>query len=354
MNEEKTTEQEQITETLLEEQGGVAVQTDSSFAAPETQEMRSFEAPNNNTADQTAEIEKKIAEQQEQDQKLLAALDEVLEKRSRQITGEQQKRSGSRSERAAATVSRKGVGFVSLGLILIFMGIVMIATLSASTPNYTVPLKLSPVCAILIGAELLITQVLTHGKPRVNIPCLVISVLFVTGCCILCAKLGGDYREENVEYNNRTVAGEIYDRSYVKLKDIADITSVKVDVNLNPDGSGKQKGIEALSAGDIVDISVELGGVYNTPKNFAVDCKKIIDGYRLMGINITNFHFANKSKLRSYTLDVEGKYAQDFNEARLEEKVNYIYVEDFDYIEDLEDYVEVPEATSGESTVRVD
>lgn len=354
MNEEKITEQEQITEPLLEEQGGVAVQTDIPLVISDSEETRSFESSINNAADQTAEIEKKIAEQQEQDQKLLAALDEVLEKRSWQIEGEQHRRPGSRQKRAAATVSRKGVGFVSLGLILIFMGIVMIATLSASTPNYTIPLKLSPVCAILIGAELLITQILTHGKPRVNIPSLVISVLLVTGCCILCAKLGGDYREETVEYNNRTAAGEIYDRSYVKLKDLADITSVKVDVNLNPDGNGKLKGIEALSAVDIVDVSVEFGGVYNSPKNFAADCKKVIDCYRIMGINITNFHFANESKLRSYTLDVEGKYAQDFTEERLEEKVNYVYVEDYDYIEDLEDYVEAPETSLGDSTVSAD
>lgn len=347
MNEEEITKQKQITEPQLENQGGVAVQTE---IPQEAKEIQAFEEPINEVTDQAAEIEKKIAEQQEQDQKLLAALDEVLEKRSRQLAGEQRNRPLSKSERAAATVSKKGVGFVSLGLILVYMGIVMIATLSAPIPNYTTPLKLSPVCAILIGAELLITQVLTHGKPRISIPSLVISALLVTGCCILCAKLGGDYKEETVEYNNRTVAGEIYDRSYARLKDLANINSVKVDVNLNPDGNGKLKGIDALSSSDIVAVSVEFGGIYNTPKNFAADCKKIIESYRLMGINITNFHFVNESRLRSYTLDVEGKYAQDFTESRLEEMVNYVYVDDYDYIEDLEDYVEAPETSSGASS----
>ena len=357
MNEENISEQEklsQIAEPLPEpddgemRQGGAVVQTEQ--IENETAAADGIDLPNIDDAhvfaEQAAEAEKRFAQQQEQDQKLLEALDEVLDKRSRQIEKERSKRPGTKSERAASAVARKGVGFVSLGLILVFMGVVMIATLSARTPNYTVPLKLSPVCAIMIGAEMLITQVVTHGKPRVNIPCLVISVLIVTGCCILCTKLGGDYREETVEYNNRTVAGEIYDRSYAQFKDMADIMAVDVSVNLNPNGDGKLNGVDALSSSDIVDISVEFGGVYNSPRNFALDCKKIIDGYRRMGINITNFHFKNESHLRSYTLDVEGKYAQDLNENRLEELVNYVYIDDYDYIEDLEDYVETSNAES--------
>lgn len=345
--------QEQITEPQPIEQGGVAVQTEM---PQETEVIQASEEPiTEMTAQaagqatvQAAAIEKQIADQEEQDQKLLAALDEVLEKRSRMIAGEEHKRPRTKSERAAAAVQRIGVGFVSLGLILVFMGVVMIKTLSAATPNYTIPLKLSPICVILIGAEMLITHVLTRGKLRVSVTSLVIAVLFVAGCCILCAKLGGNYREEVVEYNNRTIAGEIYDRSYEQLKDLADITSVNVDVNLNPEGSGKLKGVEALSSSDVVDVNVEFGGVYNTPKSFAADCKKVVDSYREIGIYITNFHFANKSRLRSYTLDIEGQFEQDLSESRFEEMVNYIYVDDYDYIEDLEDYVE--ETSSDESS----
>lgn len=297
-------------------------------------------------AEQTAEAERRFAQQQEQDRKLLAALDEVLEKRSRQMESESPKRPGGKAKRAAAAVAGKGAGFVSLGIILVFMGIVMMTTLCSQNPNYTVPLKLSPICAILIGAEILITYVVTRGRPRVNIPCLVISALLVTGCCLLCAKLGGDYREETVEYNNRTVAGEIYDKSYKQLKSVADIIDVDVNVNLNPNGSVRLNGLEALTSSDIVDIGVEFGGVYESPKLFAADCRKVIEAYRVMGITITNFHFKNESRLRSYTLDVEGKYAQDLSGTRLEALVNYVYVDDYDYIEDLPDYTETSGTTS--------
>lgn len=348
-------EQVQQTESF---QGGAAVQTEAvsdAYIPPVTENPPTAPTPDVDEskilAEQAAETEKQMAQQQEQDQRLLDALDEVLEKRSKRLNSEEQQRKRPRtfSEKAADTVAKRGIGFVSLGFILIFMGIVMIATLSAATPNYTIPLKLSPVCAILIGVEILANQILTHGRPRVHIPSVVISVLVVTGCCIICAKLGGDYKEETVLYNNRTMAGEIYDKSYKELKSMANIASVKVDVNLNPDGSGKIKGIEALSSGDIVDIDVEFGGVYNSPGDFAKDCKKIIDCYRLMGIYITDFHFKNESKLRSYTLNVEGKYAQDYDESRLEEDVNFVYVDDHDYIEDLDDYEETSDESSTSS-----
>lgn len=354
MNDENISEQEQLTEQSTDEpaQGGIAVREDipqTMEEPPLSKQLTESVEQLADIDDQAAEIEKQIAEQHEQDQKLLAALDEVLERRSQQVESEQQKRPRTRSERTAAVIAKKGVGFVSLGIILIFMGVVMIVTLSASTPNYTIPLKLSPICAILIGAELLITQVMIRGRPRISVLSLIISVLIVMGCCILCVKLGGDYKEETVEYNNRTVAGEIYDRSYTELKKIANISSVKVDVSLNPNGAVIKKGTDALASGDIVNINLEFGGIYNSPKNFAADCKKVIDCYRSMGLSISDFHFKNESKLRSFTLDVEGKFVQDYDENRLEELVNYVYVDDFDYIEDLEDYVEPTSKSDTES-----
>lgn len=353
MAEEKISEQEQITAETNEEQfqGGIAVRE---AIPPETEEAPSEEQPaetteqpvdTNETVD---ELEKQIAEQQEQDQRLLSALDEVLEKRSRQLANEQQKRPRTRSERAAAGVARRGVGFVSLGLILIFMGVVMIITLYSQTPDYNVPIRLSPVCAVIIGVEILISQAVTHGHSRISIPCLIISVILVAGCCILCTKLGGDHKEEIVQYNNRTVAGEIYDKSYTELKKIADVTKLNVTVNLNSDSDGKIKGATALSTSDLVNIKVEFGGVYNSPKDFAADCKKVIDCYHSMGISVSELHFINRSKLRAYSLDVEGKFEQDFDEKRIEEMVNYVYVDDFDYIEDLEDYVESTSNTNSE------
>ncbi len=296
-------------------------------------------------AEQTAAVEKEQAELQEQDKKLLAALDEVLEKRTREMR-EQQSRTRSKGERLAATVVKKGVGFVSLGLIMVFLGIVMIICLFSSAPDFLIPLKLSPICIILIGIELLLNQLMTRGHFRINIPSLVISALLVVGCCFMCVKLNGTYQEDKEEYNNRSIAAEIYDRSYKELRYVADIASLDIDVDLNPDGTGRTKGVDALASDDRVNVTVEFSGTYNSPKAFAADCKKIIDGYRIMGINITNFYFKNTGAFHSFNLDVEGKYAQDYNESKLTEIVDYMYLEDIDYMDDLEDYKDETEETS--------
>lgn len=297
---------------------------------PVTEEARMY-------AEQTAAVEKEQAELQEQDRKLLAALDEVLEKRTREMR-EQQSRTRSKGERLAATVVKKGVGFVSLGLIMVFLGIVMIICLFSPAPDFLIPLKLSPICIILVGIELLLNQLMTRGHFRVNIPSLVISAVLVVGCGFMCVTLNNTYKEDKEEYNNRSIAAEIYDRSYKELRYVADIASLDIEVDLNPDGTGRTKGVDALSIDDYVNVTVEFADSYNSPKAFAADCKKIIDGYRIMGINITNFYFRNTGAFHSFSLDVEGKYAQDYAESKLAEKVDYMYIEDIDYMDDLEDY----------------
>ena len=54
-----------------------------------------------------------------------------------------------------------------------------------------------------------------------------------------------------------------------------------------------------------------------------------------MGINVSDFHFYNESAFNTYTLDVIGKYVQDYSEKRLTEMVNHIYIEDYSFLEDL-------------------
>lgn len=291
----------------------------------------------------TAELNERQRFIEEQDKKLLAALDEALERHTAK-----QKSSEPRVEKIAGRIAKKGAGFVSLALILMFLGVVMIVCLFSPAHDYTLPLKLSPICAVIVGIEILTNYMLTRGRFRINIPSMAACALLVVGCCVMCVALDKSSGEKKEEYNNRTVAAEIYDASYRELRHIADIESLEVEVDLNPDGSGAAKGIDSLKTDDIVNITVNFAGVINTPKEFASNCKKIIDGYRIMGINVTNFYFVNESALHSYKLDVEGRYAQDFSESRFLEKVDHIYLDNMHYIEDLED-IDYENSDSSES-----
>lgn len=306
----------------LEEQGGVVTQI------PEENSV--------NYEEKAAEINDRQRFIEEQDKKLLAALDEVLERRSVKFDVQPEPK----VQKIARGVAKKGVGFVSLGLILMFLGVVMICCMFSPSHDFTLPLKLSPLCAFFIGLEILANQVLTRGRFRINIPSIVISAALVVGCCVMCVALNKNSNEKKEEYNNRTIAAEIYDLSYRELRHTVDIASLEIDVDLNPDGSGKLKGLDALSTDDYVDVTVKFAGVIKTPKDFASNCKKVIDGYRFMGINVTNFYFVNESALHSYKLNVEGRFAQDQTESKLLENVNHIYLNNMQYIEDLEDYVD--------------
>lgn len=282
--------------------------------------------------------QQKTVELAPKDRQLLDALEDIIANSSNSsVKTGVQKRPLSVSERFAKEIVNKGVGIISLGLILITFGVIMICCLFSQAPDYLLPLKLSPIAAILLGIEILVTLLINHGRLKVNIVSVVISGVLVVGCCTMGVVLNHSYNEDKIEYNNRTIAAEIYDRSYKELRYITDIEAMNVEVDLNPDGTGVTKGLDALSAGDRVVVDVEFGGVYSAPNAFAADCKKIIEGFRIMGIDITDFHFANESAFHSYTLDVEGKYLQDYSESRLTEKVNHIYIEDTNYLEDLDD-----------------
>lgn len=312
-------ENEKIIESSVEESGGAITADNPTEAMTVTDEARAF-------AEKSAEMEKQQADLREQDQKLLAALDNVLEQHINQPKV-QNKQANTILQIKSFTVTavNRGAGFLSLGLILVFMGIVSLICLFSSPPNYLLLMKLSPVCVILVGAELLVHLVATRGKIRVNIPCLAISALIVTGGCVMSVTLNKSYTKQEVLYNNRSIAADLYERSYNNLSTVADIETLNIEVNLNPDGTGKYKG--TLSEDDYVTVSVKLAGVYDSPKSFAAECKKVIDGYKMMGINVNDFSFSNDSEFNSYRLSLEGKYAQDFPISRLEERVNYIYIE---------------------------
>lgn len=324
-------ENEKLVNPDSEESKGGAVTADNPADIPQiTEEARAF-------AEQTAEIKKQQAEIREQDQKLLDALDNVLERRDNQDR-DHPKNTGAipKIKSFAGTSVNRGAGFLSLGLILVFMGIVALVCLFSPSPNYLLPMKLSPVCAIIVGVELLIHLVITRGKIRVNIPCLIISAVIVAGGCTMSVLLNKSYTKQEVLYNNRSISAELYERSYINLKNTADIETLKIDVDLNPDGTGKYKG--TLSADDYVTVSVAFAGVYDSPKSFAAECKKIINGYKKMGVNVNYYNFSNDSTFNSFRLNLEGKYAQDFSINRLEERVNYIYIESNEFaLNDLTD-----------------
>lgn len=310
------------------------------FAPPEGEQPleQEYSGKNGESVKKNAAPVKEEQSIDPRDRDFLAALGMMLESQNRRREAAD-KPEAAPKENFAFVMVNKGVGVVSLALILVMMGVALICCLFSGAPDFLLPVKLAPVAAILVGLEILI-HYFTSGKHfRVHIPSICISAVLVVGCCFMAVTLNKSYSVTKTEYNNRSVAAQIYDSSYKELRYVAEIGSLVVDVDLNPDGTGREKGIEALSTDDIVNITVVLDGSYSSPREFAEECKSVIDGYRILGIPVTEFHFSSENKLNSFRLDVEGKFAQDYSETKLAEQVHHVFVEDFDYIDDLEDFV---------------
>ncbi len=280
------------------------------------------------------------------DRDILAALDQMLERHNTPQRRKPEPPEESPIEKFAVGMVRKGAGIVSLAITLIFMGIVVICCFFAEAPDYLLPMKLAPVSAVLLGLELFVYQLTSGKRFRIHIPSIIIMALIIAGCCIMAVVMNDSYTETKAQYNNRTIAAQIYESGYYELRHAADIREIEVEVDLNPDGAARIEGIESLSVDDTVVLTVTLAGSYNGPAAFAAECKTVMDAYRFLGIPVTDFHFLNDSKFSSFRLDVKGQFMQDYSEADLIDEVSYVYVEDYDYIEDLEDFVGDPTETA--------
>ncbi len=335
----------------LENSGNVKTDVRETDQNPE---YKRFSPAANETVTGTTEIGKNIEkdpgkfkrekEMTAQDKKLLAELDEVLEKHSSRTKTIPKPVEQPGIKQLAQTVTKSGVGFISLSLVLIFLGITLLFCLFSPRHDFLLVLKLSPICLVLVGLEIFFYQIFSRGKIKINLPSIMISAFVMISCCVLSLVFNDKFNENNNEYNNRSIAADIYDMSYDQLKDQAEISKLEVKVDLNPADSEKIEGISSLSTDDYVDITVSLSGIIDTPGDFAVICKKIIDSYKNMGISVTNFYFKNESILHSYNLKVEGKFAQDSSREELEKLVNHIYIRDMDYLDDLKDLIEDTES----------
>ncbi len=273
------------------------------------------------------------------DRELLAALDEVLQKNTAPPPIKPPPKKRFYLRRITVGTMQRGVGILSLALTLIMMGIALICLLFSGTPDYSLLIKLSPVAAVLLGAEIILSWLASDGKIRIHIPCVCANAAIVALCCILAAALSSSITETEQKFSNRSAEAYIYDLSYAKLRHTADISKLTVDVKLNLEGGIKRTDNE-LTTADNISIDVELDGNYTSPSEFAAECRSIIKVFRELDIPADSFSFTSQTRLMSFALDIDGSYQQDFSDSKLTDMVRYVFIEDYDYIQDLADFTE--------------
>lgn len=299
--------------------------SDIQFSAHITEE---FAAEITDTApDSTAEQPLPEDEFSQRDREILAALDEMLQKNSAPPREQPRKRRPDFRRMTIGTMKR-GAGVLSLAVTLIVMGITLMCLLISGTPDL-----------MLLGAEILLSWLASGRKIRIHIPCVCADAAVVIGCCILATVLSGNITETEQEFSNRAAEAMIYDKAYPLLKHTADISALTVDADLNLEG-GKKRTDDVITSADDISINVALDGNYLSPAEFAAECGGIIRVFGDLDIPVDGFSFTAETRLMSFTLDIEGKFQQEYTDEKLTELVRYVFIEDYDYIQDLADFTE--------------
>lgn len=288
-------------------------------------------------ADYMEQAELAQEEMTRRDREILAVLDEVLRKNTNE-TKQERKHSKHNFDlgRILTCTTEKGAGMLAFALSLVFLGITVMCVMISGSGDYMLIAKLSPVAAVFLGLEIILGWFMPGKKLRVNLPCVVLILLVVVGCCVLAASLNRSYTEIREERSGIIAADEIYEKSYTTLRHSADILTLSVEVIPSPENDGTGM----LADGDKVNITAEFDGSYNDPEEFAQECRNVMDVYDALDISVMNYYFSAETRLKNFRLNVEGLFQQDKNTAELSDMVDYFYIEDYDYISDIEDVIE--------------
>lgn len=272
------------------------------------------------------------------DREILAALDEMLQKNSAPVEAPHKKKRPDLRRLTTGTMKR-GAGVLSLAVTLVMMGITLMCLLISGTQDLSLLIKLSPIAAILLGVEIILSWLSSGRKIRLHIPCVCADAAIVIGCCILAAVLSSTITETEQVFSDRSAEAAIYDKTYPLLRHTADISKLTVDVDLNLEG-GRKRTDDSLITADDIRVSVELDGYYTSPSEFAAECGSIMKIFDDLDIPADEFSFSSETRLMSFALDIEGKYQQDYSVEKLTGLVRYVFIEDYDYIQDLADFTE--------------
>lgn len=272
------------------------------------------------------------------DREILAALDEMLQKNIAPVEAPQKKKRPDLRRFTIGTMKR-GAGVLSLAVTLVMMGITLMCLLIYGTQDLSLLIKLSPIAAVLLGVEIILSWLSSGRKIRLHIPCVCADAAIVIGCCILAAVLSSTITETEQVFSDRIAEAAIYDKTYPLLKHTADISKLTVDVDLNLEG-GRKRTDDSLTTADDIRVSVELDGYYTSPSEFAAECGSIMKVFDDLDIPADEFSFSAETRLMSFALDIEGKYQQDYSVEKLTGLVRYVFIEDYDYIQDLADFTE--------------
>ena len=215
------------------------------------------------------------------------------------------------------------VGVLSASASLIFMGIAVLVSLSSPIGPYAA-LKVSPVILIFFGVEILFFVVKNKSfNIRIDLRSIIVSSVLILTAALLSltsatGKAEGSDRVYAQERIQNMIAGELHDK-------IAhdNIKNVDIEINLYGENAELYETPADLTDGDIINLTVHFFDAQMPIREFARDCREILDGVLSLRYNFGNIKFIADDGINLYTLDIDCLYQSDFSADKLAGMVNF-------------------------------
>ncbi len=225
------------------------------------------------------------------------------------------------------------VGTVTLGIVLIVVGVLLIWALF--DPNFSIGTiaKFSPVILILVGAEMIIGYFCSGGnKVKYDFLSMLVCFLLIFGGLVgsivpnvVRAGLGWNQMEERIH-------NEVEDAIYEGTKDLQTIDSIYLDLYGTSIWNGDYTRFPTYQ--EIMDdqnyrvyLHVNLRGDYESGTALAQDAKEIVDRVRGLNIPLENVTFNYDGEQYSGNLELDGWYNLDLTAEEMAAKVRFEPVE---------------------------
>ena len=216
------------------------------------------------------------------------------------------------------------IGVLSAAASLIFMGIVLVISLLTSPIGAYAAIRLSPVMLIFLGAEILYAVFRKRSlRIKVDIRSVVIITVLIALSCVLSAVSANAsagtgeriYAESRLQ---NMLASELHDtisKDYIK--------SVDIETQLYGENAEMYASPADLNDGDIINLTIHFADAQMTIREFAKDCKDILEDMHELSYNFGKIDFVADDRINHYVLNVDWHYQSDFSADKLAGFVNY-------------------------------
>ena len=216
------------------------------------------------------------------------------------------------------------IGVLSCAASLVFMGVALLISVMTSPVGAYAAIRLSPLMLVFLGAEIIYAVIRKHSlriridiRSIVIIVCLMVISAILSTVSVVASSGNGErlYAEQRIQ---NMLASELHDTI---AKDY--IRSVDIETQLFGEYADMYNTPADLTDGDIINLTINFSDAQMTIREFAKDCKDVIDDIHKLPYNFGTISFVADDRVNHYVLNVDWHYQSDFSADKLAGLVNY-------------------------------